>query len=95
MACGIFISKSLSGPMLLYYQLDLLEHISVKLYSKFKSSNSNALESVVCEIGAILLIALIVISMQMIHCLFVQRMHAVVIKDITCVMVCYLFAPRY
>ena len=38
MARRLFGAKPLSVPMLGYYQLDLKEHISVKLYLKFESS---------------------------------------------------------
>ena len=40
MACHLFGAKPLSEPMLPYCQLDPKEHISVKLYLKFKSFHS-------------------------------------------------------
>ena len=55
MACRLIGAKPLSEPMLPYYQLDSNEHISVKLYLKFKSGiHGNAFQNVVCEMVAIL-----------------------------------------
>ena len=55
MACCLFGAKPLFEPMLPYCQLDTKEHISVDIYSKFKSFiQGNGLENVVCEMVAIL-----------------------------------------
>ena len=39
MSRGLFGTKSLSGPMLTYIQVDPNEYISIKLYLKLKSSH--------------------------------------------------------
>ena len=47
MACRLFGAKPLSEPKLLYCQLDHMEHISSKLYLKFKDFiQGNAPENV-------------------------------------------------
>ena len=55
MACRLCGAKPFSETMLPYCQLDPKEHISVKLYLKFKSFHSrNLFENVLSEMAAIL-----------------------------------------
>ena len=55
MACRLVGAKPFSEPMLEYYQLDISEHTSVTLYSKFiHFHKENELEQVICKIAAIL-----------------------------------------
>ena len=53
MACHLLGAKPLSEPMLQFCQLDHMEHISMKFYSKF-FIQGNALENADCQMTAIL-----------------------------------------
>ena len=53
MACQLFRAKPLSEPMLPHHQLDPKEHISEKLYLKFKGFiQENALKYVIFNMAA-------------------------------------------
>ena len=59
MGCRLFGDNPLSKPMIVYYQLDHKEQISIKFYLKFKKVfiQENAFEDIVCWNGGHLVLA--------------------------------------